>query len=109
MKVKHLKQGEIRAISIGREAIYELLRETMMENSAEYFDILGNTVMFEMRWNSKTEIFTCAVFDRKYPPDDLDFDTLEKHLGLTTETLYQRNRYKTVCIKDMQAEKEELT
>lgn len=109
MKVKHLNNGEVRVISIDKEAIYELLRETMMENSAEYFDILGNTVMFEMRWNSKTDIFTCAVFDRRYPPDDLNFNMLEKHLGLTTKTLYQKKRYKTVYIKDIQEKNEELT
>lgn len=109
MKVKHLNNGQVRVISIDREAIYELLRETMMENREEYFDILGNTVMFEMKWNSKTDIFTCAVFDRRYPPNDLDFDKLEEHLGLTTKTLYQKKRYKTVYIKDMQVKNEELT
>lgn len=106
MKVKHLKKGEIRVIGIDREAIYELLRETMMEHGMEYFELLSNTVEFDMRWSSKSDIFTCAVFDRNYSPKFLDHDILEKKIGITTKTLFQKNRYKTVCLKDIENENE---
>ncbi len=98
MKVKHLKKGEIRVISIGREAIYELLRETMMENAEQYFDLLDmKTVKFQMSWDSQTDLFTCIIHNDQNTPD-IDVQAIVQEIGITAETLFYKNRYKTIFV-----------
>lgn len=98
MKVKHLKKGELRVIRIGREAIYELLRENMIENAEQYFDLLDmRTVTFQMIWSSQTDEFTCVVHDDQYTPN-IDIENIAEKVSLTTETLFQKHRFQTIFI-----------
>lgn len=105
MKTKHLKKGELRIIQIDENAIFELLKETMMENASEYFDVLDVTkVTFEMKWLKESGQFICAVYDSGHCPSNpdvfLDLAELGDQVGLTTRTLYGKHRYKTLYLSD---------
>ena len=54
-KVKRLKPNEYRVISIGANAVRELLLETFTDKAGEYFDLLDPAkVVLEMSFNSET-------------------------------------------------------
>lgn len=96
-KTKHLKKGELRVLQVRQDAIYELLRETLMERANTIFDILDVTkIGFQFYWDNATNQFICAVHDGAYSPD-LDLDALGKEVGVTTDTFYtMRQQYQTV-------------
>ena len=102
MKVKHLKKGEFRVIQVDEEAIFELLRETMMERASDLFGILDSRkVRFEGYWDRENVRFTCAIYDGRYETREndgfkLDLKEISEEIGVTTETLYGRNLYVTL-------------
>lgn len=42
-KTKHIKEGELRVIKVDRNALMELIYESIMEKSDDYFDLLRNS------------------------------------------------------------------
>ena len=90
-----LSNDECRVIRINRDAIYELLRETFMENKYEYFD-LGSSQQENLlywNWDDQTGDFICFVSENFH----LDFDHIDKLVPLpTTDSLYSPNRYLAV-------------
>lgn len=95
---KRLKKGEARVIRIGKDAIFEFLCETMMENGCEYFDLHDVTkVTFQMTWDQNTNEFTCVVCNSE-EADAVDAELISKKVELTTDTMFRKNRYKEIEI-----------
>lgn len=102
MKVKRLK-NEIRYIKIDRDAIFERLREDMVEQAENYFKILDITkVNFKYFWDSDTDEFICAICDGDRGLDLLDLEVLSKK-PITTHTLYSAKCYSSISIDDCNA------
>ena len=99
MKVKRLKNDEMRVISIDGKAVFELLTETMMENAERFFDLLDVTkVSFRMQWCEEENCFVCAIVDGDDFKSDFDLQRIAQDVGETTESLYLhgKKRYCTV-------------
>jgi len=96
MKVKHLKNNELRVIRIGEDAIRELILEHFMENGAQYFDLLDVTkVFFSGYFDMDERDLICAVYDENsdFKKDflgekKLDFSEISDIVGETTTSLY---------------------
>lgn len=97
MKVKRLKDGEIRVIRVKEEAIREFLFEMLIEKLEAYFDLLdGTTVFYEFGMDFDTRDMTFAVRDKKFlrPESDFtEFEEIKDFVGETTKTLFAPNRY----------------
>lgn len=106
MKVKRLKD-EIRYIKIERDAIYERLREDIIDQAENYFGILDVTkVHFEFLWDPDTDEFICAICDDRqgfYGHDAFDLKALFQNRPITTHTLYSKNCYSSISIDDCNA------
>ena len=97
-KEKTIPQGNYRIIKIGKDAIYEVLREYIIENQETFFDVTDGTKIvkhFDINWD--TGEFICAARN-DYGNDEhlqCNIDTTELLLKLqdTTETLFTEKRY----------------
>lgn len=100
MKVKRLK-NEIRYIKIDRDAIFERLREDMIDQAENYFRILDFTkVNFKYFWDPDTDEFMCAVCDGDLQLDSFFLETILKEKPITTHTLYSTKCYSSILIDD---------
>lgn len=99
IKRKPLCSDEIRVITIDKSAVEELLLENFLEHKSEYFDIedVNDTKICLMKWNQADGVLSYAVMPIKYSLDgcELDFNYIQKKLGITTDSLFKPNRYKT--------------
>ena len=97
-KEKTIPQNKYRIIKIGKDAIYEILREYIMDNQERIFDVTDGTKIvthFDINWD--TCEFICAARN-DYGENELlqcHIDTAEllSKLPDTTETLFMDNRY----------------
>ena len=92
---KRLSNDECRVIRIGHEAIYELLKEIMIEKKVGYFDLSDSphNAMMYWNWDDKTGDFICFVSKDSH----LDFDVINKLVPVpTTDSLFQPCRYLSV-------------
>ena len=96
---KRFKRGEIRAIKIDEDALYEFIRESVMEKSCDFFDQFDHKdSALCMRWNKADNSFTCIAYhvqDRH----EVDFDQIDSTLDFTTSTLFRKHRYVTLDLK----------
>ena len=87
-KVKRLKPNEYRVISIGANAVRELLLETFTDKAG---------VVLEMSFNSETGGLICAVHDADNSRAEFpNFAAMAAVTGETTQTMFEPNRYATV-------------
>lgn len=106
MRKNKLEHGDIRVINIDRNTIFEWLYESMIENAERFFDIDDvTTVSMRCEWDSDTDEFTCVVapISVDAPPSefqDFDFPKIRARTGLTTDSLFSKTRYKTICVSD---------
>ena len=90
---RRLSKGEIRAIKIDEDSLYEFIREMMHENCALYFDLLDNKKTEQcMRWDKQNHSFTWIVYNRE-DRAKVDFDSVDAVLPLTTNSLFSSRRY----------------
>lgn len=92
----------MRVVRIGKDAIYELLRETFLDHAANIFDLLDITkVQFEMKWDTDTEEFTCIAFESDgLPYGAIDFERLHSEIELTAQSVYVKHPYVSVQMGD---------
>lgn len=95
---KTIPQGSYRIIKIGKDAIYEVLREYITENHEAFLDVTDVTKIvthFEIDWE-KGE-FICAARndsgDDEHLQCSIDTAQLLSKLPNTTGTLFAANRY----------------
>lgn len=103
-KKKKLRNNEIRVIQIDKKAIEELLWENLVESQDVYFDVnrIDPERICSMEWDQASGMLTYAVMPISYLLDGkkLNFAFLRKKIGITTQSLFQPNRYRCLEITD---------
>ena len=97
-KEKTIPQGSYRIIKIGKDAIYEVLREYITEHQEAFFDVTDAAkivTLFDIDWE-KGEFICVARSD--YGDDErlqfsIDAEQLLAKLPNTTDTLFAPNRF----------------
>lgn len=104
IKSKPLGPNEIRIITVGDSAIGELLSENLMANQSEYFKVpaISDDTICITNWDTQQNILTYAIMPIKYcfAGYGLDFSYIRKTYGLTTDSLFKANRYKSITLTD---------
>lgn len=97
-KKKNIADDNYRIIKIGKEAIFEFLYESFADKLESFFDVSDSTTVvtrFDIDWD-KGE-FICIARNEKTENEQLQFDVdsqeLLSKLEVTTDTLFQNNRY----------------
>ena len=96
MKKKRIKMsdGEMRVISIDRDAVFEWLCESMIEHGKDFFDIADITsVTFHYIFERDTGQFSCAILKKSkdvgHPRDIVvNWDAVRAQTGTTTPSLF---------------------
>lgn len=102
---KTIPDGTYRIIKIGKEALFEFLYETVIDNQERFFDVDDGTKIitaFDMDWE-KGE-FICAAYNDTGKPlqRSLDTEKLMSALDNTTNTMYTDNRYIELTEEEIQ-------
>ena len=97
-KEKTISKGNYRIIKIGKDAIYEVLREYVVDNQKEFFDVTDGTKIvthFDINWD--TGEFVCVARndygENEHLQCNIDTSQLLSKLQDTTETLFTDKRY----------------
>lgn len=95
MRVKRLKDGEIRVLRVKEKAIEEFLWEMLIEKAKDYFDLLDmKTVCYEFNLDFDKRDLVFVVRDKNdFCPDKSDFSEIADLVDETTKTLFASNRY----------------
>ena len=98
-KEKKIPENKYRIIKISEDALFEFLRESIIDSQKEFFDISDDTSIvtcFDIDWENKS--FICVARNElgreehlQFP--DIDTEKLLLKLKDTTSTLYMDNRY----------------
>ena len=103
IKQQPLKENEIKIISIGENAIAELLLETLMQNKSKYFDVpkVSTDSICIMKWDKDRCFLTYAIMPIKYCLNGFDLNPkFIQEIGVTTDSLFKPNRYKVFTLTD---------
>lgn len=103
-EAKTIPDGTYRIIKIAKEALFELIYETVLDNQECFFDVDDCTkimIAFDMDWE-KGE-FICAAYNDTGKPLQRILDTkkLMSALDNTTNTMYTDNRYIELTEEEM--------
>ena len=97
-KQKTIPEGNYRIIKIGKDAIYEILREYIIDNEECFFDVTDGTKIvthFDINWD--TGEFICVARNdygkNEHLQCNIDTSELLSKLQDTTETLVLDERY----------------
>lgn len=97
-KEKSISDGKYRVIKIGKDALFEFIYESFIDNQECYFDITDGTKIatnFDIDWN--TGEFICIARNNNGKNEHLQFDidlkALLSKLQDTTETMFTDKRY----------------
>lgn len=104
-KEKTIPDGTYRIIKISKEALFEFLYETVIDNQERFFDVDDGTKIitaFDMDWE-KGE-FICAAYNDTGKPlqRSLNTEKLMSALDNTTNTMYADNRYIELTEEEIQ-------
>ena len=95
---KPIPDGKYRIIKIGKDAIYEVLREYIIDNQEDFFDVTDGTKIvthFEMDWDNGE--FICVARNEHGEKERLQYDVDTTKLLLkmkdTTATMFIDERY----------------
>ncbi len=97
-KEKTIPEGKYRIIKIGKDAIYEILREYIIDNQEEFFDVTDGTKIvtyFDINWDTG-ELICIARNDygeNEHLQSNIDTAELLSKLQDTTKTLFTDKRY----------------
>ncbi|MBR3908878.1 MAG: hypothetical protein IKJ50_04075 [Clostridia bacterium] len=97
-KGKTIPQNKYRIVKIGKDAIYEILREYIIDNQENFFDVTDGTKIvthFDINWD--TGEFIC-IARNEYGEDEhlqsnIDTTKILSKLQDTTETVFEDKRY----------------
>lgn len=95
---KKIPDGKYRIIKIGKDALFEFIRESIIANEECFFDVSDGTSIvtgFDIDWN-KGEFICIARNDQgenEHLQFEIDIKELMSKLKDTTTTLYSNNRY----------------
>lgn len=104
-KVKHLAEGKYRIIKISKEAIFEFIYESIIDNQKVYFNLLS-----DLNFTSHHDInFETGEFitligndsDKLQLPEGVDLQQLMINMKDTADTLYAPNRYVELSLEEI--------
>lgn len=105
-KKKRIPDDKYRVIKIGKDALYELIRESIIDNAENHFDISDVTsivTFFDIDWD-KGE-FICLARNEKGENEhlqcDVDTELLLSKLQDTTTSLYNGVSYIELSKEDI--------
>ena len=105
-KQKTIPAGNYRIIKISKDAIYEILREYIIDHQESFFDVTDGTKIvthFDINWD--TGEFVCAARndygDDEHLQCNIDTAELLSKLQDTTETLFTDKRYIELSEEDI--------
>lgn len=107
MTERKIPDGKYRVIKIGKDAVYEAMREYFKDNAEVFFDISDSTTAvtrFNIDWD-KGEFICIArneLPENEHLQFDIDTDKLFSRLENTTDTLFSRNRYVEMSESDIE-------
>ena len=97
-KEKSIPDGKYRVIKIGKDALFELICESIIDNQEAFFEVTDETKIittFDIDWNAGE--FICAARNSKgeneHLQSDIDIKELLSKLQDTTDTMYAENRF----------------
>ena len=103
---KTIPEGKYRIIKIGKDAIYEVLREYIIDSQENFFDVTDGTKIvthFDINWD--TGEFICAARndhgENEHLQCNIDTAELLSKLQDTTETLFVDKRYIEMSEEDI--------
>lgn len=105
-KEKKIPNNKYRIIKIGKEALFEFLKESVIDNQKYFFDITDDTSVvthFDIDWD-KGE-FICIARNEQAENEllqfDIDTEKLLSKLKNTTDSLFNENRYIELSKEDI--------
>ncbi len=97
-KEKTIPENKYRIIKIGKDAIYEILREYIIDNEEEFFDVTDGAEIvthFDINWD--TGEFICVTRnnygENEHLQCNIDTTKLLSKLQDTTQTMFEDKRY----------------
>lgn len=97
-KEKVIPDGKYRIIKLGKDALFEFIYESIIDNQECFFDVTDGTKIvthFEMDWDTGELI--CIARNERDQNEHLQFDIdakeLLSRLQDTTETMFSDKRY----------------
>ena len=110
MKNKKLDKGKYRVIKISKEALWEFIYESVIDNQEIFFDVSdGTTIASFFDINFERGDFICLIkncVDEEPTkvlqlPEGIDLQVLLNNMEDTTSTMYQPNRYKEFSLDEI--------
>ena len=97
-KDKSIPEGTYRVIKIGKEALFEFIYESIIDNQERFFDVADGTKIvtnFEINWDTGELICVARKEYEKNEHLQCDFNIKElmSKLQDTTNTMYSEKRY----------------
>ena len=95
---KRIPDGTYRVIKIGKEALFEFIYESIIDNQENFFNVSDGTSIvtsFDIDWE-KGELICVArneYAENEHLQFEIDTKKLLSKLKNTTDTLYNDNRY----------------
>lgn len=93
-----MKDNEFRVIKISKEALFEFIYESIIDNQEDFFDIKdGTKIMSHHDINFETGEYICIINNSNRNSLDLrneiDIKKILANIADTTDSLYSPNRY----------------
>ena len=94
---KKISDNTYRVIKISKEALYEFIYESFIDNQETFFDVTDGTKIvtsFDMDWENDSFTIVAQNFDEESAMyKDIDVKKISKAIDDTTKTMYADNRY----------------
>lgn len=107
MAERRIPDSKYRVIKVGKEAVYEVIREYFKDNTEVFFDISDGTTAvtrFDIDWD-KGEFICIArneLNENEHLQFNIDTEKLFSKLDNTTDTLFTVNRYVELSESDIE-------
>ena len=94
---KKIPDNTYRVIKISKDALYEFIYESFIDNQETFFDVTDGTKImtsFDIDWENDSFIMV-AQNSNDEPPfyNEIDVNKISKAIDDTTNTMYAENRY----------------
>lgn len=100
-KIKRLKEDQYRVIRISKEALFELVYETVNDNLEAYFDLMDCTTVSSHHQLSDDGDYLCVVSSEYHLLEDIDLEELLDKMPDTTESMFNPERYKSLSLNEI--------
>ena len=89
-----LKDHEIRVIKTGKDALLELIYETIIEKGHEYFDLSSeDEVSYDIQVDLQEGSLICVAHSICDPNTEIDIGRINEVIGVTTQSFFAPNKY----------------